>query len=71
MVKLRYTNVETGIPFPVKSIATYYNTSPIYHIAFRDQVPSYDSFYLGVALFYEDVEGPMAESRDVYREYSM
>lgn len=68
-VQLRYTDVATGRQATVPSIVTYYNTSPIHHIAFREQVPSYNRFYLEVALSYEDVEGPMVKSQNEHSEY--
>ena len=68
MVQLLYTDQETGAQTKVPSITTYFNTTPIYHIAFSEQVPLYNRFNLSFALSYKGVEGPMHQSENVYRE---
>ena len=53
---------------PLQSVMTYYNTSVIQHIVFKEQLPSYRSFYFGVAIFYKDIRGPMFHYDNVYSE---
>lgn len=68
IIQLLYTDAETGSQALMSSTSTYYNMSALYHIAVGYQIP-YDVFYLGVALFYMDLEGPMVQLQNSYSEY--
>ena len=70
MVRLLYTDADNpSRETTVQSMTTFFNTTVINMIAFGETVPPYDSFKLGIQLFYRDIEGPMFQFNDTISKY--
>ena len=70
MVRLLYTDADNpSSRTTVQSMTTFFNTTVINMIAFGETVPPYDSFKLGIQLFYRDKEGPMFQFNDIISKY--
>ena len=68
-VSLLHTEIESGQTLVVKSDNTFFNSSPINYIAFREEVP-FDRFRVDVGLESEEVAGPMISMNVEYGKHA-
>ena len=67
-LRLVYTEVGTDQVDVARSTNTFFNSSPINYIAFREEV-QFDKFHVAIALEHQDTSGPLFSNNVVYSEF--
>ena len=62
-----YTEVGTDQVDQVRSVNSFFNSSPINYVAFREEV-EFDRFRVAIALEHEEISGPLFSKNIVYGE---
>lgn len=66
-LRLVYTEVGTDQVDVTRSTNTFFNSSPINYIAFREEV-QFDRFHVAIAMEHEELSGPLFSDNVVYGE---